>query len=86
MYLDIKELSQYLNIKPSTLYAWVAQGKIPHVKICGLIRFRPEEIEAWVESFQQDRQKKHPQIPRAKGQADVDRLVDMAIREVKGVQ
>ncbi len=51
MYWDIKKLSAYLNIKLSTLYAWVAQGRIPHVKIHGLIRFRPEEIEAWVASF-----------------------------------
>ena len=51
MYWDIKKLSAYLNIKPSTLYAWVAQGRIPQVKIHGLIRFDPEEIKAWLASF-----------------------------------
>ena len=29
----------WLNIKPSTLYLWAAQGKIPCQKIHGLIRF-----------------------------------------------
>ena len=32
-YWDIRQLSAYLNVKPSTLYAWVAQGKIPCRKI-----------------------------------------------------
>ncbi len=53
---DIKAVSRYLAIKPSTLYAWTAQGKIPHVKIHGLIRFQPAEIEAWVTTFQQKRE------------------------------
>ena len=40
-----------LQIKPSTLYAWAAQGRIPCLKIHGLVRFRSEEIDRWVESF-----------------------------------
>ena len=39
MLLTIKDLSAWLNIKPSTLYLWTAQGKIPCQKIHGLIRF-----------------------------------------------
>jgi excisionase family DNA binding protein len=52
--LTIAQVSDLLNIKISTLYAWVSQGKIPHVKIHGLIRFQAEEIQQWVISF-------HPQ-------------------------
>jgi len=44
-------LSGYLNIKTSTLYAWVSQNKIPYIKIGGLIRFRKEEIDPWVDAF-----------------------------------
>lgn len=51
MFLTVKDLSQALQIKPSTLYAWAAQGKIPVVKIHGLIRFQPEDIDAWLKSF-----------------------------------
>jgi excisionase family DNA binding protein len=47
----IKELAQALSINPSTLYAWAAQGRIPCVKIHGLVRFRRDEIERWVDSF-----------------------------------
>lgn len=51
MLLTIKDLSAWLNIKPSTLYLWAAKGKIPCRKIHGLIRFEPEAITAWLGSF-----------------------------------
>jgi excisionase family DNA binding protein len=82
MYLAIKELSQYLNIKPSTLYAWVAQGKIPHVKINRLIRFQKEEIDAWVESFKNDRPKAIPICRMGRSHEDIHALIDRAKREV----
>jgi excisionase family DNA binding protein len=47
-YWDIRQLSAYLNVKPSTLYAWVAQGKIPCRKIHRLVRFDPNEIDRWL--------------------------------------
>ena len=52
--LTVAQVSEWLHIKSSTLYAWVSQGKIPHVKIHGLIRFQADEIQQWVMSF-------HPQ-------------------------
>lgn len=50
-YWDVQRLSTYLSIKPCTLYAWAAQGRIPCVKLHGLVRFRCDDIERWVESF-----------------------------------
>jgi excisionase family DNA binding protein len=41
---DVKDPSTILKVKPSTLYTWVCQGKIPHIRIGRLIRFIPEEI------------------------------------------
>jgi len=82
MYVDIKELSQYLNIKSSTLYAWVAQGKIPHVKINRLIRFQKEEIDAWVGSFRDDGLKVIPMHPKGRSHEDIHTLIDRAKREV----
>ncbi len=55
MLLTIKELAEQLRIKPSTLYAWASQSKIPCVRIHGLIRFRPEDIEGWLSGFAQHR-------------------------------
>jgi excisionase family DNA binding protein len=86
MYWDIKQLSPYLNIKPSTLYAWVAQGGIPHVKIHGLIRFDPEEIKAWLASFKEcairepsnGSPKKRARPKTAPFHKDLDHLIDRA--------
>jgi len=58
-FLDVRGLSRYLNIKSSTLYAWVAQGRIPALKIHGLVRFRREDIDRWIESFA----KEPPTVP-----------------------
>lgn len=52
MLLTVKDLSAWLNMKPSTLYLWAAQGKIPCVKMHGLIRFDPDAITAWLRSFE----------------------------------
>jgi excisionase family DNA binding protein len=59
MFFTVKELSQYLQIKPGTLYFWAAQRRIPHFKVHGLVRFRKEEIDLWLEGFR----KKDPPAP-----------------------
>ena len=46
--MTVKEVADYLRVKPSTVYDWAKQGKIPAVKIGRLWRFGREEIEAWV--------------------------------------
>lgn len=51
MLLTVKELADQLHIKTSTLYSWAGQGRIPCLKIHGLVRFRRDEIELWIESF-----------------------------------
>jgi excisionase family DNA binding protein len=50
MLLTIRDLTKQLQVKSSTLYAWVAQGKIPSLKINGLIRFDPHAIDRWMKS------------------------------------
>ncbi|MGD9852467.1 MAG: helix-turn-helix domain-containing protein [Nitrospirales bacterium] len=49
----IATLSTYLQIKASTLYAWVAQGKIPALRIHGLIRFDPKDIQGWLQQWRE---------------------------------
>ena len=46
---NISDLSEKLGVKKSTLYQWIHQRKIPYVKIGGLVKFRPSEIEKWLE-------------------------------------
>lgn len=83
--LDIKDLSQQLNIKPSTLYAWVAQGKIPYVKIHGLIRFVQDEIERWVTSFRKERANSSIMVPKKRNHRKVDILIERAKQDVYNI-
>jgi excisionase family DNA binding protein len=47
-YWNILDLSRYLNVKVKTLYAMIYD--IPHYRVGKLIRFKKEEIEAWMEN------------------------------------
>jgi len=49
-FLSIKELSEYIGIKPKTLYSWVSKGVIPHYRLMGLVRFNRKEIDKWLNS------------------------------------
>lgn len=78
-YWDVRTLSAYLNIKSCTLYAWAAQGRIPCLKIHGLVRFRKDEIDQWVESFRE--RPKATESPRMRASAfDIDRVIARAKR------
>ena len=46
-FLTIQGAAEYLNIKPKTLYARVKE--IPHYKVGRLIRFKQEDVDAWME-------------------------------------
>ena len=81
MLLTVKDLSAWLNMKPSTLYLWAAQGKIPCRKIHGLIRFDPEGITAWLRSFEPSQAPTVPPLTR-QSYRDVDQLIEAAKREV----
>lgn len=79
MLMTIKEVSVLLQIKPSTLYAWAAQGKIPARKIHGLLRFDREAVAQWLAGFsRQPPQSLHiqPKTPST----DVDVLIARAKR------
>jgi excisionase family DNA binding protein len=45
---DIEDLSNYLNIKVKTIYSMVPD--IPHYRVGKLIRFKKQEIDAWMEN------------------------------------
>ncbi len=79
--LTIKEVSTWLNIKPSTLYLWASQGKIPCRRIHGLIRFEPDAIQAWLKGLEPSLAKPFP-LPIHTDNRDLDQLVEAAKREV----
>lgn len=48
--LTIRELSDNLKISTSTIYHWVANNKIPFVKMPGGdLRFDEKKIQSWIE-------------------------------------
>jgi len=49
-YYTVKEISQFLSLKQSSLYSKVKSGQIPHYQIGRLIRFKLVEVEKWMQT------------------------------------
>lgn len=48
--LNIDELADYLRLKKQTIYNWLHQGKISGIKVGGVWRFEPKDLDAWLKS------------------------------------
>ncbi len=46
--LTVAQVAEWLRVRPSTIYAWVASGKIPHVRVGTLIRFDRLGVLRWL--------------------------------------
>lgn len=82
MLLTVNELSVQLNIKPSTLYLWVKQDKIPYQKIHTRVRFDPDEIQRWRDSFAKKPSSPVSHMPDRHPNTPVDDLIARAKRDV----
>lgn len=50
--LKVQDVADMLDVGVSTVYRWVEEGIIPHVKFPGrAVRFRPSDLEGWVEGL-----------------------------------
>lgn len=47
--LAIQDLSAHWGIPKATIYNWVSQGRLPHIKLGRCLRFDPEEIRRFEE-------------------------------------
>ena len=47
--LDVKEIAEILNVKPSTVYQWAELRQIPSFKLNGALRFDPDDINKWIQ-------------------------------------
>ena len=47
--MDIKEASEYLKLKVSTLYQMSMRKAIPVVKVGRLVRFRRQDLDQFIE-------------------------------------
>jgi excisionase family DNA binding protein len=84
-YWDILDLSHYLNVKVKTLYAMIYN--IPHYRVGKLIRFKKEEIEAWMENKKAKKDfKTQPRKKREVSESankDINRLIRKTIDQTK---
>jgi len=81
MLLTVKDLSAWLKIKPSTLYLWATQGKIPCRRIHSLIRFDQDAIQQWLEAFPELHLTPLPKLRKTSAAPDLDALIAAAKRE-----
>jgi len=88
-FLTIQEVSEWLHIKPATLYAKVGGGEIPHYKVGRLLRFKREEIDRWMEDHRRnpsDAERRAMAILKRtnRGTMDVKNVVKKTIERAKG--
>jgi excisionase family DNA binding protein len=48
-YLTAKQVAEYLQVKPLTIYQWAREDKIPAIKIGRIWRFKKEAIDTFLE-------------------------------------
>lgn len=48
--LTIKQVSEWLQVNPSTIYQWTHAGFAPHYKLGRSVRFKASEVENWLKS------------------------------------
>ncbi|WP_461255565.1 helix-turn-helix domain-containing protein [Treponema sp. R80B11-R83G3] len=49
-YWKANEAAAVLQVSVKTIYRYVAKGEIPFHKLSRAVRFKPSEIENWMES------------------------------------
>ena len=86
---SIQDLSRYIGIKSSTLYALVEEQRIPHYRVGKLIRFKRSEIDEWMEGNRKECVGPEKAARKALGavqkpKIDIDRIVRKAIAGTKG--
>src|SRR5215213_10665 len=81
--LTISDVALWLAVKPSTLYAWVAQRIIPALKLQGVIRFRRAAIEAWLEGCATGQpERAQPKQQSERRSSDVDAMIAAAKTDI----
>lgn len=50
---DVKEAAEYIGASPDTVRALYREGKIPHYRVRGHVRFRKVALDKWIEEQEQ---------------------------------
>jgi excisionase family DNA binding protein len=83
--MDVREASEYLKIKPSTLYKYVNEGTVPGFRVGNLWRFTRTSLDRWIEEKMQEPQKKERLSPEQarkllRGSGKGENLVEALLR------
>ena len=46
--MTIQEVAELTGVSVTTLYKWVSQRKIPHIKMGSLVKFDPVKLDEWI--------------------------------------
>ena len=82
--LTPNQIASLINCKTSSVYAWAKRGKIPALKLNGILRFDIKEVEEWITSNRI--RPVNIAVPKVKEvtENEIDRIVDAAIDSVRG--
>jgi excisionase family DNA binding protein len=48
----VADVAEYLAVTERTVRAWQTEHRLPHLKIGGVVRFRPTDVVAWADEFE----------------------------------
>lgn len=82
--VTLKEVSQFLKVKESTLYSWAEKGLIPARKLNGLWRFDMDEIREWFRNSIKRPVKADMAFKKSVKRSDVDAIIKKVIDDVNG--
>lgn len=49
-WLSVEQIAHHLGLSKETVYRWLEKGKIPAHRVGKQWRFKPSEVDAWVQS------------------------------------
>lgn len=49
----VTEVAEYLGVTARTVRTWQYSHRLPHLRIGGTIRFRPDDVVAWAHQFEE---------------------------------
>jgi excisionase family DNA binding protein len=55
--MTIGDVADHVNVSVNTVRSWVKQDRIPYLKAGQLLRFDPDEVDAWL------RARSEPKVP-----------------------
>jgi len=55
--LSTEETAEFLGISKNTLYEWIIQKRVPHIKVGRLVKFKREDLENWLKTRKQEENK-----------------------------